>query len=97
MTDLYYIRNCGCDDETTGLAIIPEAQFAAFKQIIEDLNKNSTYGCMPTICVYKIDESMLRKPNDFDVDSEILYLGEKNYVLKHEYKRYDKLEELRVI
>lgn len=82
MTDLYYIVNSGCDDYTRGLAIIPEGRFEAFKTIITDLNKNSTYGCMPTIRVYKIDESMIREATDEDADYRLLYLGDKKYVMK---------------
>ena len=41
MDNLYYIVNMGCDDETHGLAIISDEEFPRFKQIIEDLNKNS--------------------------------------------------------
>ena len=82
MTDLYYIENVGCDDLTRGLAIIPEEHFAVFKNIITDLNKNSTCQCMPIIEVYKIDETMIREATEEDADYRILHLGDKKYVLK---------------
>ena len=39
---LYFIRNVGCDDETVGLAILTDGEFAKFKEVVENLNKNST-------------------------------------------------------
>lgn len=85
MNNLYYIRNVGCDDETVGLAQIPDEYFPKFKEIIENLNENSTYGCMPVIDVYKIDESVIRAANEKDSDWRILYLEDKKYVLKDEF------------
>ena len=82
MNDLYLIRNIGCDDETCGLARISKDFFNTFKNIIEDLNKNSFYSCMPTINVYKIDENILREATDKDIINNKLYLGDKKYVLK---------------
>jgi hypothetical protein len=78
---LYFIENKGCDDTTRGLAIITDEDFPKFKDIIENLNKNSNYGCMPTIDVYKIDESLIREVADgeeIDVD-DIMYLDGKRY------------------
>ena len=68
-------------DETHGLAIISDEEFPRFKQIIEDLNKNSQYGCMPTISIYKIDGSLIRPANDTDSAYDILYLNNAKYVL----------------
>lgn len=82
MDNLYYIENCGCDDTTCGLAIIPDEMFETFKNIIKDLNKNSTYCCMPTINVYKITKDDLREATDKDGSCRILHLGEEKYVLK---------------
>ena len=80
MKDLYYIENCGCDDTTVGLASIPEEHFPAFKEFIENLNKNSICSCMPIIEVYKIDESMIREATDDD-NRGLLYFKDKKYVL----------------
>ena len=80
MADLYFIRNCGCDDETRGLARLTDEQFDFLKKIIENLNKNSTYGCMPTMYVYKIDEDMVKEATDED-DDRIMYLDDREYVL----------------
>lgn len=83
MEELYYIKNVGCDDETCGLAIITKEFFNTFKEIIENLNENSQYGCMPTIDVFKIDKNVLREATDDDEPYNILHLGEKKYVLKN--------------
>ena len=65
MTDnLYFIANSGCDATTYGIARISDKDFLKFKAIIENLNKNSYYGCMPTIAVYKIDIKQLREFED---------------------------------
>ena len=88
MINLYYIRNVGCDDETCGLAKISDENFTEFKRMIEDLNKNSTYGCMPKIEVYKINESAIRTATEEDIEEHnwrILYLGDERYVLKDEH------------
>ena len=81
MTNLYYIENVGCDDLTKGLAIIPDEFWDIFQTTIEDLNKNSTYGCMPKIAVYKIDETMIKKLTENDEEYEVMYLNGSKYVL----------------
>ena len=81
MTNLYYIENVGCDDTTHGLARMTDDQFVTFKNIIENLNKNSTYGCMPTINVYKIDDSFVRPARETDSGCNILYMDDREYVL----------------
>ena len=65
MTNLYYIENRSCD-ETKGLAIIPDEFWNIFQTTIENLNNNSTYGCMPKIAVYKIDENIIREATKDD-------------------------------
>lgn len=81
MASLYYIENNGCDDTTHGLSYMTDDQFSAFKTIVENLNKNSTYGCMPTINVYKIDKSFIRAATENDPDYRILYMNDEKYVL----------------
>ena len=51
MNKLYFIANSGCDATTHGIARIADEDFDKFKTIIENLNRNSHYGCMPTIAV----------------------------------------------
>lgn len=85
MTNLYLIRNCGCDDTTVGLVRMTEEQLKFFKDTIENLNKNSTYGCMPTIYVYKIDEDLVREATDEDDKDDMMYLDDCRYVLKDEW------------
>lgn len=96
MNNLYYIINMGCDDETVGLARISDKDFPKFKEIIENLNKNSTYGCMPKIRVYKTPESNIKEvtfdpsktcgDEDYVRQESLLYLDGKTYMLiKHEW------------
>ena len=82
MTELYLIRNCGCDDTTTGLVRMSDEQLEFFKTTIENLNKNSTYGGMPTIEVYRVDENMFREAEDDDSSENIMYLDDHKYVLE---------------
>ena len=72
---LYYICNIGCDDETLGLAIIKDDDFPKFKEIIENLNKNSTYDCMPRIHVYKVDPKYVKETSE----KPCMYLNDKTY------------------
>ena len=88
MGNLYYIENVGCDDTTHGLARMTDDQFATFKNIIENLNKNSTYGCMPTINIYKIDDSFVRPARDTDSGYNILYMDDREYVLADYFYDY---------
>ncbi len=91
MTNLYYIENVGCD-LTKGLAVIPDEFWNIFQTTIEDLNKNSTYGCMPKIVVYKIDENMIKEATKDDMKYDIMYLNGNKYVLNGYVSR-----EMRVI
>ena len=81
MLNLYYIENMGCDDTTHGLARMSDEEFAVFKRVIENLNKNSTYGCMPTLAVYKISDSFIRQATDDDSSENILYMADGKYTL----------------
>lgn len=93
---LYFIANSGCDATTHGLARISDNEFPKFKAIIENLNKNSYYGCMPTISVYKISMSDLKeiKHNPDadcwdDVDKDyVFYLDGKTYTFAKQYFSY---------
>ena len=78
---LYFVQNCGCDDTTNGLVIIKDDDFSKFKEFIQNLNRNSTYGCMPTIHVYKVDPSRFRAATEED-DGKHLYLNGKDYTSK---------------
>ena len=51
---LYLIQNCGCDDTTYGLVEFTEEQLKFFTEAVENLNRGSSYGCQPTIHVYKV-------------------------------------------
>ena len=96
--NLYFIANSGCDDTTHGLAEVSDADFPKFKAFIENLNKNSYYGCMPTISVYKICAEHLKEINynpkaaDWDDDyvdkSDLFYLNDKTYTFVQKYFAY---------
>lgn len=82
---LYFINNSGCDDDTYGLVIIPDEVFPRFEQFIKNLNKNSTYGCQPTIQVYCIKPDMIKEGDPELADDNLLYLGDTPYVSKDDY------------
>lgn len=100
--NLYFIANQGCDATTYGLARVTEEEFPKFKSFIENLNKNSYYGCMPVISVYKISMNDLREfnynPNAdcFDDDyvdkEEVFYFEDKTYTFAKKYFSYYELE-----
>ena len=52
---LYGIINQGCDDVTRGITELNKSELKKFCEIIDNLNMNSTYGCMPTIHLYEVD------------------------------------------
>ena len=47
----YKITNVGCDDITVGVFELTEEQYKFLENLFEELNKNSTYGCMPKIYI----------------------------------------------
>lgn len=88
----YYIINTGCDDETYGLVRLPdslptskivhlETNLAIIREIIENLNKNSTYSCKPTISIYQIPDSMIRPATDEDSKDLVMHTHNGDYVL----------------
>lgn len=97
-SNLYFIENQGCDATTYGLAKLSDEDFPKFKSFIENLNKNSYYGCMPVISVYKANEDILTEidynPNAefWDVDyvekDDVFYLDGKTYTFKDKYFCY---------
>lgn len=93
--NLYFIENQGCDDTTRGLAMINDDDFPKFKTFIENLNKCSSYGCMPVIFVYKISMDDLKEivydphikyGDDGYIDkNDVFYLNDKTYMFVDEY------------
>lgn len=96
--NLYFIENQGCDATTYGLVAVNDDEFPRFKSFIENLNKNSYYGCMPVISVYKISMDDLREFNynpdaecfddDYVDKDNVFYLGDKTYTFVKEYFSY---------
>lgn len=92
---LYYIENVGCDDTTCGLALMNGDEFQTFKRIVEDLNKNSRYGCMPVIYVYKVSMDDFKEIRcDEDTDMDYVYpLNGKTYTFAESYwSAHEKME-----
>lgn len=90
MTKLYYIQNCGCDDETSGLIRISDEDFPKFKSFVENLNRNSTYGCMPVIYLHEIQEDDIQVWNEAEhCDYERLYLDGEIYALKKHIRPWE--------
>lgn len=96
--NLYFIENQGCDATTYGLVEINDEDFPRFESFIKNLNKNSYYGCMPTISVYKANMDNLKEIN-YNPESEVwddgyinktyvFYLNDKTYTFKEEYFSY---------
>ncbi len=52
----YKIINIGCDDETEGVFEFTEEQYEFLNKTFKELNKNSTYGCMPKIYIKEVAE-----------------------------------------
>ena len=50
----YKILNIGCDDKTEGVFEFTKEQFEFLNNVFEELNKNSTYGCMPKIHIDEV-------------------------------------------
>lgn len=96
--NLYFIANQGCDATTYGLVYVIDDEFPKFKSFIENLNKNSYYGCMPVISVYKISMNDLKEfnynPNavywddDYVDRDNVFYLGDKTYTFAKKYFSY---------
>lgn len=95
---LYFVSNAGCDATTHGLVRLSDDDFTKFKSFITDLNKNSYYGCMPTISVYKISMNELKEidynPDSYSWDDgyvprdEVFYLDGKTYTFAKAYFSY---------
>ncbi len=88
---LYYIENMGCDDTTYGLVALTDEEFVKFKTFVENLNKNSTYGCQPTINAYRVKpEAFTEATEEVEYYFERLYFNDKIYRFAEGYKSYDK-------
>ena len=92
MTKLYYIENEGCDATTYGLVRISDEDFPKFRSFVENLNRNSHYGCMPVISVSEIDEKFIHpyiKPEDNEawyIDEDILWLDGIAYTIDSDWR-----------
>ena len=55
---MYFIQNVGCDDKTSGVLHLLEDELQFLISIFYNLNKNSSYSCMPKIYMAKVREDM---------------------------------------
>lgn len=51
MKKRYCITNIGCDDETSAIFYLTEKEYQFLDHIFTELNKFSSYGCMPEIYI----------------------------------------------
>ena len=105
MKKLYYIENHGCDATTRGLVELTDGEIDLVVELVKNLNKNSYYGCMPTIEIYEADWEYLRIvdepiPDDcfeegyVDKDQQF-HLNEKIYTWAWRWgAEYDKLKQI---
>lgn len=100
---LYLIENSGCDATTYGIYELSAQELDTFKQLVENLNKNSYYGCMPTISIYKISWDDLKEVHTVQLDifdegyvseEDKLYFGNKIFTWREQYGRYDNREQI---
>ena len=47
----------GCDDSTSVIIKVTEAQYKFLETLTEEVNKASEYGCQPTMGVYDAEEN----------------------------------------
>ena len=57
----YKILNIGCDDETEGTFEFTKEQFEFLNNVFAELNKNSTYDCMPKIYIDEVADHPTEK------------------------------------
>ena len=100
---LYLIENSGCDATTFGIHELSAQELDTFKQLVEDLNKNSYYGCMPTISIYEISWDELKEvttvaldyfDENYIYDEDKLYYKNKIFTWKEMYGRYDNRKQI---
>ena len=96
--NFYFIENQGCDATTYGLTVLSDEEFPKFKTFIENLNKNSYYGCMPVISVYRanmddiVEFNYNHKSECWDDDyvdpDNIFHFNNKTYTFADKYFSY---------
>lgn len=96
--NLYLIENSGCDATTYGIYELSTQELNTFKQLVENLNKNSYYGCMPTISIYEISWDDLKEVHTVVLDcfdegyvsnEDKLYFEDKIFTWKEQYSRWN--------
>ena len=62
----YKITNVGCDDTTEGIFDFTQEQFDFLDNVFTELNKNSSYQCMPKIYIEEVVVHPTEKGGDTD-------------------------------
>lgn len=66
---LYFIKNIGCDDETSGLAELTESELRLLVITFHNLNKNSQFRRMPRIYIAEAEYEMFRLLSPDDIET----------------------------
>lgn len=97
---LVLIVNSGCDATTKGLVEVNEKELNLLCETFYFLNKNSSYSCMPTIELYKIQEDKLRElpligdleEEVFDTDDVLYFKNGKRFTFLEHLDYYDTID-----
>jgi len=85
---LYFIENMGCDATTFGIIELTDNELKKIVEMCSNLNKNSTYGCMPVISIYRTKWEYFKEvtnlngecwDDDFVDKEERYYINNKCY------------------
>lgn len=55
MSETYNICVSGCDDSTEVQMVLSDEEAAVLARVAENITNASTYGCMPTMSVSRIE------------------------------------------
>ena len=92
---LFFIENCGCDDNTYGLIRMDYHDFLKFAKFVENLNSGSTYSCQPRIYYYETSIDYFEKVSEADNERiveetlRIMTLDDERYIFKPDFDRYN--------
>lgn len=73
MKKWYLIENHGCDATIYGVAYLEEDELSAILNFARNLNRNSYYGCMPTIGIYPLEEKEIRAVSAIELEIDDIF------------------------
>lgn len=94
-TNKYLISNIGCDDRTYLIAEFTDVEAEFLKNLFDRINKNSSYGCQPTIYIKKIKvifEKKLEEYNDWYDYGYVAIYGDYDIKIDDTYYKYEEIE-----